>query len=202
MGCTPSSTNNGTSTDSMNRVDSPRASREPVDETKNVSERVLETLVNSKHNASIDCTTTDKRIICAGADSGDPDHGVVGQDEDSENESAGFLCANLRRNFLLGRNGSSGPSGSSGNGCRRHGSSNCIKQTLTTTTEEQNENFLSCEDGEESNPLLQHRSPKPVAAQSDIGICGTTTSSQSTATEQRPNHPFVAGRKLTNQVRK
>lgn len=79
-------------------------------------------------------------------------------DEDSEGESASLLCANLRRNFMTSgsRIGSTFGGGRAG-GRRSRSSSGAAAsiQPALTTTEEQNESFVSGEEGE-NNPLLRH----------------------------------------------
>lgn len=150
---------------------------------------------------------------------------VAVPDDDSETDSGSFLCANLRMNFMSNRGvGARGNSTSSTPRTlfrRNNNNGVSAKQplsTLSTTAEEQQDNFLSTEDGSgENNPLLK-RTANP--AQEQVKVLATTTTQTITSStnvqhlphyvqlqqqqHQHPQfHPFYPGggvRKSSNQA--
>lgn len=217
MGCTPSVTSANATNNNKEPTNGTATEKEAVgrhgEEAKSGSG---ESAINFKSSSmQVECSSGgDGRgqgcVLASGK--------VTSADEDSENESASFLCANLRRNFMQNRGGARSRSNSR---CRHNGSSSGLgvgggngggKQTLTTTAEEQSEHFLSSEDGGDSNPLLK-RSANP-AAQGDIIVSnssscntGPSSSPSSLPPQNLPHyvqlqqyHQFhCGGRKLSSQ---
>lgn len=204
MGCSPSANESNGATDTPTNDDD--RVENATSDSRRASKSVLETEANAEKNrcrdsdfecknSNVESNSINGRSSIQGSDKVKACP-MAAQDEDGENESASFLCANLRRNFISNRLGSAGSRSN-----RR--TSGIGGKKLATTAEEQNDNFLSSEDGGDSNPLLTRHTNPPGDVVSQNLCQGADLSVQKPhyiQLQQQRYHPFNCGRKLSSNV--